>query len=142
MLIFDLDNTILKVGDNLPNEKTIELFRNLRKDFKIVIASNNIQKKVSKIAEYLECDYLYSMMKPTKRIKRFLDKKYNIEYSKVAIIGDQLVTDIFVGNRIGLYTILVNPISSKDYKITCLNRWIEKRIMNKLKFKKGEYYEE
>ncbi len=142
MLIFDLDNTILKYGDDLPNERTIDLFKSLRKNFKIVIASNNIQKKVSKIAKCLKCDYLYSMMKPTKKIKKFLDKKYHIEFSKVAIIGDQIVTDIFVGNRLGLYPVLVDPICDKDLKITAFNRWLEKRIMNRMKFKKGEYYEE
>ncbi len=142
MLIFDLDNTLLKVGNELPDNETIELFKRLKKDFKIVIASNNIQKKVGKIAEILGCDYLYSLMKPTKRIKKFIDKKYNIDYAKIAIIGDQVMTDIFVGNRIGLFTVLVDPLGQKDYKITFLNRYIEKRIMNKIKIKKGEYYEE
>ncbi len=142
MLIFDLDNTILKVGDELPNNETLLLFKKLSKDFKIVIASNNIQKKVKKIAEYLNCDYLYSMMKPTKKIKKFLDKRYHLESSKVAIIGDQIVTDIFVGNRLGLYTILIDPLGNIDYKITFFNRWLEKGIMKKIKIKKGEYYGE
>lgn len=141
MLIFDLDNTLLKVGSEVPDSEIVNLFKKLKKDFRIVIASNNIQKKVSKIAEILGCDYLYSLMKPTKRIKKFLDRKYNIDYAKVAIIGDQVMTDIFVGNRIGLFTILVDPLGKKDYKITFLNRYIEKKIMNKIKIKKGEYYE-
>ena len=142
LLIFDLDNAILKVGDVLPDRETIDLFEKLNRDFKIVIGSNNFQKKVSKIAGYLNCDYFSGMMKPTKRIKKFIDKKYNIDYSKVAIIGDQVMTDIFVGNRIGLFTILVDPLSSKDYKITFFNRLIEKKIMKRIKINKGEYYEE
>lgn len=141
VLIFDLDNTILKVGNNIPSHETINLFKRLNNNFKVIIASNNIQKKVSKIASYLDCDYLYSMMKPTKKIKKFLEKKYHLKNDNVAIIGDQLVTDIFVGNRLNLYTILVDPLSEKDFKITIFNRWLEKRIMKKLNFKKGEYYE-
>ena len=141
LLIFDLDNTILKMGDDLPEECIIDLFKNLNKEFKIVIASNNIQRKVKKIAEYLNCDYLYSMMKPTIKIKKFLDKRYNLDSSKVAIIGDQIVTDIFVGNRLKLYTILVDPLSEKDFKITFFNRWLEKKIMKRINLKKGEYYE-
>ena len=141
LLIFDLDNTILKVGDDLPSIETQELFKKLEKDFKIIIASNNVRKKVSKIADFLNCDYLYSLMKPSKRIKRFLDKKYNIDSSKCAIIGDQIVTDIIVGNRLGMCTILIDPMSERDYKVTFLNRWFEKKIMKKIKLKKGEYYE-
>ena len=141
LLIFDLDNTILKVGDELPGSKTQELFKKLNKDFKVVIASNNIRKKVSKIAEYLNCDYLYSLMKPSKRMKKFLDRKYNLKGSKCAIIGDQIVTDVTVGNRLGMCTILIDPISEKDYKITFFNRWLEKKIMKRIKLKKGEYYE-
>ena len=141
LLIFDLDNTIVEIGEELPNEKVCNLFNRLHKDFKLVIASNNIQRKVKKIAEYLNCDYLYSMMKPTKRIKKFLDKRYNIDNNKVAIIGDQIVTDIFVGNRLGIYTILVDPLSNVDFKITSLNRFLEKKIMKRIGLKKGEYYE-
>ncbi len=141
ILIFDLDNTILKVGDEIPSNETIELFKKLNKNFKIIIASNNIKKKVSKIAGYLDCDYLYSLMKPTKRIKKFLDKKYHLKNDKVAIIGDQLVTDIFVGNRLKFFTILVDKLGDKDFKVTFFNRWLEKKLMKKMNFKKGEYYE-
>ena len=31
-----------------------------------------------------------------------------------AMIGDQLFTDIYGGNRLGLLTILVNPLSPRD----------------------------
>jgi HAD superfamily phosphatase (TIGR01668 family) len=142
MLIFDLDNTVLMVGEDLPEKEVVDLFQKLNKDFKVVIASNNIQRKVKRIADYLQCDYLYSMMKPTKKIKKYLDKRYKLNGDKVAIIGDQVVTDIFVGNRLGLHTILVDPLSDTDYKITFFNRFLEKRIMKRMKFKKGEYYEE
>ena len=48
-------------------------------------------------------------------------------------------------NRLGITTILVNPISTNDFKITTFNRFIENIIINhftkKGVFKKGEYYE-
>ena len=71
---------------------------------------------------------------------------YKLELSEVVIIGDQILTDILGGNRVGIKTILVNPISKKDRKVTMINRRIERYIMNKLKlrklFTKGKYYED
>lgn len=141
LIIFDLDNTILEVDKDLPDEKIKSLIKKLSKDFKIVIASNNVKERVSKVSKYLNCDHLYSIGKPTKKIKRFIDKRYGIKMEKTAIIGDQVVTDILMGNRLGMFTILIDPIGEKDLKVTYLNRWLEKRIMKIIKFKRGNYYE-
>ena len=56
-----------------------------------------------------------------------------------------MLTDIVGGNKVGITTILVNPISVKDPFWTKPNRSMEKRIMKKLRdnnlFVKGRYYE-
>ena len=71
--------------------------------------------------------------------------RYHLKNSEIAMIGDQLVTDVLAGNRFGAYTIYVDPLGKKDLKITYFNRFIERRIINhyqrKGKFKRGEYYE-
>ena len=143
MIIFDVDNTILEVNREIPSEEIIKFIKKLNTNFIIAVASNNIKTRVHKVSESLHCDYLYSIHKPTKKIKKFLDKRYNIPMHDIAIIGDQLITDIFMGNRLGMYTILVDPISNKDLKVTYLNRFLEKRIVMKvIKLKRGSYYEE
>ena len=58
----------------------------------------------------------------------------------MAIIGDQMLTDIFLGNRFGLMTILVSQKDKYDLANTRINRKIEKIIKQKYKFKNGEYY--
>ena len=62
------------------------------------------------------------------------------------MIGDQLMTDVFGGNRFGCYTILVDPLGKKDLKITSLNRTLEKMVIKKLSKKgileRGKYYGE
>ena len=140
LIIFDLDNTILKVDQELPNERIKGLIKKLCQDFKIVIASNNVKERVSKVSKYLGCDHLYSIGKPTKKIKRFIDKRYGITMDKTAIIGDQIVTDIFMGNRLSMFTILVDPIGEKDLKVTYFNRWLEKIIMKRMKLARGNYF--
>ena len=140
LIIFDLDNTILEPDKDLPDKEMKDFFYKLGKNFKLVIASNNKKERVEKVANYLLCDKLYRIAKPTKKIKKFIDKRYHIKMNNACIIGDQIVTDIFMGNRLGMYNILIDPISNKDLKVTYLNRFLEKRILKIMKIKRGEYY--
>ena len=142
VIIFDLDNTIITVDEELPNDKVKELFNKISNEFKIFIASNNKKERVRRIGKYMGVHAFYSVVKPTKKIKKLLLNKYDVKMNEVAIIGDQVVTDIFMGNRLHMYTVLVDPLGDKDLKITYFNRWLEKRIIKIIKLKRGEYYEE
>lgn len=142
LLIFDLDNTLSLIDEATPSLEIKKLINHLSKDFQILIASNNKEQRVKLFCQELNCDYIYSSCKPTKKISRFVKKKYNLKNKQIAIIGDQLVTDIFLGNRSHMYPILVDPKGEKDLKITSINRFIETKIKKKIDFKKGVYYEE
>ena len=141
VLIFDLDNTIMKVDENVPSDKVVALFKKLSSDFQVFIASNNVKERVRRIGKFMNVHAFYSVVKPTKKIKKLLLNKYDVKMNEVAIIGDQIVTDIFMGNRLHMHTILVDPLGKKDLKVTYFNRWLENRIMNIIRFKRGEYYE-
>ena len=142
VLIFDSDNTIITYDEELPSDKVVKLIRKLSNDFKIFIASNNHKERVRKIGKYLGVHGFYSVVKPTKKLRKLLLKKYEVEMNEVAIIGDQIVTDIFMGNRLNMLTVLVDPLGEKDLKITYFNRWLEKKIMKRIKIYRGEYYDE
>lgn len=139
-LIFDLDNTIGLVDETVCNKKTTDFLNQLSHDFEIIIVSNNSLKRVSTFATNLNASLIANACKPSSRGYHYI-KKYTKNMNEVCIIGDQIVTDILLGNRFGLTTILVDPLGIKDLKITSFNRFLEKRIMKKIKFKKGEYYE-
>ena len=57
----------------------------------------------------------------------------NLESHETAILGDQLFSDILGGNRTGLFTILVNPISKKDFFITRFFRQLEKIVFMQIR---------
>ena len=141
VLIFDLDNTIMTYDETVPRDGVVSLFEKLSKDFKVFIASNNKEKRVKRIGKYMNVHAFYSVVKPTKKVKKLLLHKYDVKMNEVAIIGDQVVTDIFMGNRLHMHTILVDPLGERDLKITYFNRWLEKRIMKRIKLKRGEYYD-
>ena len=140
LIIFDLDNTIGKVKDGKCDKKTVDFLNNLNKEIPIVIASNSLKKRVKEFCKDLECETYSFSLKPTLKNIRKIKNKYNLEYDKMVIIGDQLLTDILVGNRKGLLTILVDQIDSYDLRKTRINRKIEKIIKKKYNMKKGEYY--
>lgn len=145
-LLFDLDNTLVPVTLKEPNKKIKELFDELKeKGFKIIIFSNSGKARVKPFKDMLEVDCCIKALKPFK--KKFLKvfATYEVEVSEVAIIGDQLLTDIKGGNNVGITTILVNPIGTKEKIWTKINRYFENKIIRKLRdnnlFTKGKYYE-
>ncbi len=144
-LIFDLDNTIALIDQKEITKETKDLFESLKKDFILVIISNNVTKRVRSYAEKLKCDFVANAMKPFTRGFRKIEKKYCLKKEEMCMIGDQIITDIYGGNRFFLHTILVEPLGTKDLKITSLNRFLERKILNyyekKNIMKKGEYYE-
>ena len=145
-LVFDLDNTIIHMDTNKPEDKTIKLINKLKKDFKVYILSNNNNKnRLNEVSGYLGVDYVSFALKPTKIGFWKLLKKSGFKKEEICVIGDQMVTDIIGGNRLKSYTVLVDPLTMKDLKITSFNRFLEKKIMNKLEkkdtFKKGRYYD-
>ena len=112
----------------------------LNKEFKIIIASNSSKKRVLTFCQNIECGKYYFSLKPLSLVLYKIKKKNNINYDKMVIVGDQLLTDIVLGNRKGLCTILVDKKNKKDLIITKFNRKIENIIKKKYNIKKGEYY--
>lgn len=144
-LIFDLDNTILAAKESIPEKKVCYLIKNLKRKFDIYILSNNTSKKrVGKVCEILDINYISFAMKPLSLgFKRLLKKsKYSVD--EVCIIGDQIMTDVLGGNNMNIFTVLVEPIDSNELKVTSVNRFFERKKLAKLEklgmFKKGEFY--
>ena len=133
VLILDVDNTLIDYYENL-SEEVQEWAKNLRgQGVKLYILSNsNKKEKVEKVAKTLEIPYKNFAMKPFK--KGFLEIQKEIKESpeNIAVVGDQIFTDILGGNRCKMFTILVEPINPKDYWYTAWKRPIENKIKSKM----------
>ncbi len=134
VLILDVDNTLIDYYKNL-SETTIKWAKDLKgQGMKLYILSNtNNREKVENVANKLDVPYKNFAMKPLKRGFKKIQKELQVENEKIAVIGDQLFTDILGGNRCKMFTILVDPINPKDYWYTAWKRPIENAIKNKLK---------
>lgn len=145
-LLFDLDNTCAPLDEKQPSKKLINLFEELKEmDFKVIIFSNSSKKRIYPFKQQLTVDCSARSTKPLKYKLLKIIKKFNYDLSEVAIIGDHIMADVLCGNRVGIMTILVNPLSRNDKLTSKIVRNIEEIIINKMHkkgfFTIGKYYE-
>lgn len=131
-LILDVDNTLIDYYRNLVEgaEKWCEELKN--EGIKCIILSNsNKRSKVEEVAEKLNIDYIMFAKKPLKSgFKRALSK-LELKPEEVAVVGDQLFTDVIGAKRMNMFSILVKQVGEKDIFITKLKRPIENAIIRK-----------
>ena len=144
-LIVDIDNT-LTTHNNPAISQEIAAWVQHMKDSEVpmVIMSNNYEDRVKDFAEIIALPYVYMAKKPLAsgfaRAEEILQKE-GITKSEIAIVGDQLFTDIYGGNRYGITTIHVMPILPEEGWSFRLRRWLEHRILKRYhakRRKKGE----
>ena len=135
-LLLDVDNTLIDLDHNLL-EGAEEWCNNLKEqNIKFCILSNsNKKEKVKKVAKILDIPYIYFGTKPLKRGFKKASETLNLPYKELAIIGDQIFTDIIGGNRCKMYTILVEPISTRELYITAIKRGVENKIIKQYRKK-------
>lgn len=137
-LIVDLDNTLIPWDKAYATEEVkawFELF--ISNDIKLLVISNNQVDRVATFAYPINIPYIGKAKKPLQKSFLLACENLQLETDKVAIIGDQLLTDISGGNLAGLYTILVDPLVRSDAPITQFNRKVEILLLERF-YKKGQ----
>jgi uncharacterized protein len=130
-IITDLDNTLVEWDCPNATPKLIEWFDHMRKnEILVTIVSNNNEKRVKSFADPLNIPFIYKARKPMGRAFEKALSQMGLKKEETVVIGDQLLTDIFGGNRSGFHTILVVPVASTDGLITRFNRKVERRILS------------
>lgn len=142
-IITDLDNTLVGAKESLATPKLVAWLDQVQAaGFKVVIVSNNNKTRVSKFATPLHIPFLHAAKKPTQKSFRKALELLGLKAEQTVMIGDQMVTDVLGGNRMGLLTILVAPVAPADEGfMTLVNRKIERFVLARLR-KRGLWYEE
>ncbi|MFZ5353585.1 MAG: YqeG family HAD IIIA-type phosphatase [Bacillota bacterium] len=136
-IIIDIDNTLVSWETKLPDDRVIELIGRLKgHGFKLCILSNATKKRVEDFNRELKLPAIYKAIKPRRGNFRKAMENMGTDASNTAVIGDQVFTDVLGGNRLGLFTILVAPISEKEFAWTRLVRRVEKLVLRSMS-KKG-----
>jgi uncharacterized protein len=139
-IITDLDNTLVGARVEAATPELVKWLDTVQeRGFKVVIVSNNYHSRVSKFADPLGIPFINSARKPTAVPFRKALGILGTRPLETAVIGDQLMTDVLGGNRMGLYTILVHPIARHEEGIATklINRPLEKLALLLLRKKRG-----
>lgn len=136
-LILDVDNTLIDYYKNL-HKNTIKWAKNLKEQgIKLYILSNsNKKEKVENVAKSLGIPYKNFAKKPFKKGFLQIQKTVKEKSENIAVVGDQIFTDILGGNRCNMFTILIEPIDKKDIWITIIKRPIEDFIKKRYRKEK------
>ena len=142
-LLFDIDNTIVAGNLKSLDNKTIDLFNKLKQEnFNIYIITNALKRRAKIFSEILDIKTYHFSMKPSPRNYNKIIKENNLNIKETAAIGDQIYTDVLGANKLGILSILVDPVSKHEFIITKINRIKERKLIKKTKIiTKGEYYE-
>ena len=136
-IILDVDNTLIDYHKNIPDG--IEAWAESLKQagISLCIASNsNNKEKVEQVAKKLDIPYIYFSMKPLKAGFKKAKNILNLPNEQIAVVGDQILTDIIGANRMKMFSILVKPIAEKDIWITRLKRPLENKMIENYNKKK------
>ena len=128
-LILDLDNTLSMDGSPAAEMGVTEWLAEMRElGVKMLILSNNTSKRVKPLAEELGIEFIAFGCKPLPfGVRKAVHKlrKAGIPRSQIAIVGDQIFTDVMGGNLYGIKTILVEPFHLEGNWMFKLKRKVE-----------------
>lgn len=138
-VIFDIDNTLAPYEEAEPNEKVREYFNKLHEcGIKTAFVSNNHGERVELFSRTLNTPFFPDSKKPLGKNMKVAIKLMGEPKERTAIIGDQVLTDVWAGKRQKIRTYLVPPINDKKNLFFRFKRMLEKPIIRKYYKCKGE----
>ena len=128
LLMMDFDNTIVPYTTDIPQPLMEQWLMDMAEgDIPICVVSNSKKDRVKRFCGHYGIDCITHAKKPfTRGIKECL-RKYGVDPSHAALVGDQIFTDTFGANNAGCMPILVRAIDNH-------NIWLKLRHVAELPF--------
>jgi uncharacterized protein len=110
-LVLDVDRTLLPRRRATLPPSMRQWLEQARQQLPIHLLSNNpSRQRIGAVARDLGVPFTTSAAKPRREPLRRVLRELDLPAERVALIGDRVFTDVIVGNRLGLFTVLVKPI--------------------------------
>ncbi len=94
-----------------------------------LVSNTRFPRRLARLAATLDVPYVRRAAKP--RRAGFLEALADLQVdpSEAVMVGDQILTDILGGNRVGMRTILVAPMARREFVGTKLTRVAEAVVL-------------
>lgn len=131
-LLLDVDNTMSTHHGTILTDGLIEWIKKMQDGgIKLMVLSNSKKFRVEPFAARIGLPFISLGCKPLpfgylRGVKALGEKRKN-----VAIVGDQIFTDILGGNAVGVKTVLLTPIKLEDGWSFKVRRKLEKKLYKK-----------
>lgn len=144
LLLCDIDNTLMAYNEKAPNQQVVSFIDTVQaQGIEVALCSNASKKRAQRFARDLHVSQVYYLsLKPLPFKFWRAMKEHGYSKRQIALLGDQLFTDMLGGHLAGIYTILTAPISHIDRGSTKITRKFEDlvyRHLEKKGFRKGEF---
>ncbi|MGF1539179.1 MAG: YqeG family HAD IIIA-type phosphatase [Pleurocapsa sp.] len=129
-LILDVDETLVPLKQREVSPELQQWVASIRQVASIWLVSNNLsQNRIGNIAKSLDLPYILRAKKPSRRKLKQAASQMNLPIEQIAMVGDRFFTDVLAGNRLGMFTILVEPmvdpaIAARSYPIRNFEVWL------------------
>jgi len=112
-IILDVDDTLVSAYSRELSPALHQWMDGLRPHLQVWLVSNNLnQPRIAQIGGELNLPYLWGAGKPSRRKLRVAALEMKLPLEQIAMVGDRLFTDVIAGNRLGMYTVMVEPMVS------------------------------
>ncbi|OJU11422.1 MAG: hypothetical protein BGN88_14055 [Clostridiales bacterium 43-6] len=133
-LLLDIDNTSAKRKVHEPMEGFENWLQEMKQNsIQIMFLSNANPKRVRPFAEKIGLPFYYFTCKPFPLRILLAAKRLGVPVKHIALVGDQIFTDIIGGNLSFMKTVLVDPIELEDGLNYKIKRYLERKIMKNFK---------
>lgn len=130
----DVDNTLAPHNCPEPLEGVPEWLKEMQAaGIRMLIVSNNKAARVRPFAGGIALGYQTRAAKPLPVGFVRCARRLGIRCGELAVIGDQIYTDILGANLCGAVSVLVTPVSEEHGWSFRLRRKMEKKILRRLK---------
>jgi hypothetical protein len=134
-LVLDVDETLVPITTAEISAELLPWVEEVRQVCDLWLVSNNISEvRIKRIAEVLKAPYITGAGKPSRRKLRRAVEAMNLRPQEVGMVGDRLFTDVLAGNRMGMCTILVQPMVdpadavARRYPVHALEVWLSQAL--------------
>ncbi len=134
-LVLDVDETLVPITTGQASVELMPWIDQVKQVCSIWLVSNNIsENRINRIAETFKVPYIAGAGKPSRRKLRRAVEAMALPPEAVGMVGDRLFTDVLAGNRLGMFTILVQPMvdpsieTTRRYPIHAAEIWLSQAL--------------